>query len=67
MISPHAPTYMRRLYLFWEAADAVLARRGRPPLSYEQARLLFDADVEPEDVLIARARAPVPTPEIANP
>ena len=44
------PTYMRRLYLFWEAADAVQARRGEPPLTWEQARRWFEAECEPEDV-----------------
>ena len=59
MTQDHPPSYMTRVRLFWEAADAFLKRRGRSPLSYEQARLLFDAEVEPEDVLGARARAPV--------
>ena len=54
---PH--TYMRRLYLWWEASDAVQARHGLPPLTYEQARRWFEAEVEPEDVPDAIVCAPV--------
>ena len=59
MTQAHPPTNMTRFRLWWETADALLAMLGRPPLSYEQARLLFDCEIEPEDVLVARARAPV--------
>ena len=45
---PH--TYMRALYAWWEATDAVQARHGLPPLDYETARRWFEAEVEPDDL-----------------
>jgi hypothetical protein len=44
------PRYLNRLLEFWNAADAELAKRGEPPLTYEHARELFDLELEPQDV-----------------
>ena len=41
---------MTRFRLWWEAMDAVLIKRGQKPLSYEEARLLHDCELEPGDV-----------------
>jgi hypothetical protein len=41
---------MTKFRLFWEAADAVLARRGKPRLTYDQATAWFDSEVTPEVV-----------------
>jgi hypothetical protein len=38
------------LRLFWEAADAVMAKRGLPPLSFEAAVDWFESELEPEAV-----------------
>jgi hypothetical protein len=45
-----APSYMTKLRLWWEAADAILAKHAQPPLSYEDARSLFDAELSLDDV-----------------
>jgi hypothetical protein len=37
---------MTRFRLWWDAADAALAARGEPPLDYEDARSLFDCELE---------------------
>jgi hypothetical protein len=50
MTQAHPPTYMTRFRLWWEALDAVIAGLGLPPLDYERARVLFDLEIEPEDV-----------------
>jgi hypothetical protein len=41
---------MTRFRIFWEAADAVMAKRGLPPLSFEAARDWFESELEPEAV-----------------
>ena len=46
MLQP--PSTMTRFRLFWEAMDAVQAKRGLPPLGYEAARNLFECEIEPE-------------------
>ena len=63
---PH--TYMRALYAWWEATDAVQARHGLPPLDYETARRWFESEIEPEDVATCIA-APLRSapPRIAPP
>ena len=50
MMQTNPQTFMRRFYLWWEAADAVQARSGLPPLDYETARRWFEAEVEPDEV-----------------
>ena len=50
---------MTRFRLWWDAADAALAARGEPPLDYEDARSLFDCELEPDDVPDAIVLAPV--------
>lgn len=44
------PRYLNRLLEFWNAADAELAKRGKPPLPYERARELFDLELDPNIV-----------------
>jgi hypothetical protein len=47
---------MTRFRLWWDAADAALAARGEPPLDYEDARSLFDCELEldvPDALLLA--------------
>jgi hypothetical protein len=41
---------MTRFRIWWEAMDAVLERRGEPPLSFEEAQRWFYCEIEPEDV-----------------
>jgi hypothetical protein len=52
----HPPSTMTRFRLWWDAADAALAARGEPPLDYEDARSLFDCELEldvPDALLLA--------------
>jgi hypothetical protein len=44
------PSTLTRFRLWWEAMDAALVAHGQPPLDYGEARMLFDCDIEPEDV-----------------
>ena len=44
------PSYMTKFRIFWEAADAVQAKRGEPPLGYEEARTWFDCEIDLADV-----------------
>ena len=46
----HPPSRLTRFRIFWEALDAVMEKRGLPPLSFEAARDWFEAEVEPEAV-----------------
>ena len=55
----HPPSTMTRFRLWWDAADAALAARGEPPLDYEDARSLFDCELELDDVPDAFLLAPV--------
>jgi hypothetical protein len=48
MTTKQPSSAMTKFRLFWEAADAVLARRGKPPLTYFQARDWFDCEIDPE-------------------
>ena len=48
---------MTRFRIFWDAADAALARQGLPLLDYEQARQWFDLEYEPADIAEAIALA----------
>ena len=57
MIAPHPFSSMTRFRIFWDAADAALARRGLPLLDYEQARQWFDLEYEPADIAEAIALA----------
>ena len=50
MTATPQPSAMTRFRLWWEAMDAVLVARGLATLDYEEARLLFDCELEPEDV-----------------
>ena len=54
------PSRQTRLRIFWEAADAVMARRGLPPLSFEAAVDWFESELEPEAVgdLLDRVTSP---------
>lgn len=59
---PPASSYLSRFRRWWEAADLQLAAFDMPPLDYEQARALFDCELEPADVpeyLAAAARIDV--------
>jgi hypothetical protein len=49
-MTPTKPSYMTRLRLWWEGADAILAKHAQPPLTYEEARMLFDSELSLEDV-----------------
>ena len=53
------PSTMTWFRLWWNAADAALAARGEPPLDYEDARSLFDCELELDDVPDAFLLAPV--------
>ena len=59
MTQANPPSRMTQFRIWWQAADAVLAALGQPPLDYTEARLLFDSEVEPEDVpaLLSRIEA----------
>jgi hypothetical protein len=61
-MTPKQPaSRLTRFRLFWEALDAVMARRGLPRPSFEAARDWFEAEVEPEavgDLLEAHAVVP---------
>jgi hypothetical protein len=60
LMPQNSPSRMTRFRLFWEAADAVLARRGLPPLTFEAARDWFECELEPEAVGdLLEAHAPV--------
>jgi hypothetical protein len=55
---------MTKLLAFWTAADAVMAKRGLPPLTFEAARDWFECELEPEavgELLEAHAVVPAPT------
>jgi hypothetical protein len=55
----HPPSTMTRFRLWWDAVDAALAARGEPPLAYEDARSMFDCELELDDVPDAILLAPV--------
>jgi hypothetical protein len=60
---------MTRFRLFWEAADAVLKRRGLPPLTFEAARDWFECELEQEavgELLEAHAVVPAPAADEAS-
>ena len=40
---------MTRLLAFWTAADAVMKKRGLPPLTFEAATDWFGLEVTPEE------------------
>ena len=63
MISGRLPSTMTRFRLWWESLDAVLAAFGQKPLSYEEARLLHDCELEPNDVAACLERARDPSDE----
>jgi hypothetical protein len=50
MTTKQPPSRMTRFRIFWEAADAVLAKHGLPPLTFEAARDWFESELEPEAV-----------------
>ena len=68
MTQAQPPSRMTRFRLFWEALDAVMARRGLPRPSFEAARDWFEAEVEPEAVGdLLEAHTPAPTAPSAEP